>query len=134
MGLAKEGVVPFARRLWLTCERKVCFGGRGCYVQVGGSTKWVVVTTSVSYAVTVDALRLICHRFGLPDTIVSDNDPVFTGEEFQWFTSANGIRHVKTAPYRPASNGLAERYVKEVKYALRRADVENMTIGKVTYQ
>ena len=79
-------------------------------------------------AVTVDTLRLICSRFGLPDTIVSDNGPAFVGEEFQRFTKANGIRHVKTAPYRPASNGLAERYVKEVKYALRRANGGNMTV------
>ena len=102
------------KRVWSRLH--VDYGGpvNGKYVLVvvDATSKWVevVVTTSMSSAVTVDALRLICSRFGLPDTIVSDNGPAFVGEEFQRFTSANGIRHVKTAPYRPASNGLAERY------------------------
>ncbi|XP_043212301.1 uncharacterized protein LOC122376482 [Amphibalanus amphitrite] len=67
-------------------------------------------------------------RFGLPDTIVSDNGPAFIGEEFQRFTRRNGIRHVRTAPHRPASNGLAERYVKEVKYALQRSTSGTMSV------
>ncbi|XP_043202505.1 uncharacterized protein K02A2.6-like isoform X2 [Amphibalanus amphitrite] len=66
--------------------------------------------------------------FGLPDTIVSDNGPAFIGEEFQRFTRRNGIRHVRTAPHRPASNGLAERYVKEVKYALQRSTSGTMSV------
>ena len=104
--------------------------GRYVLVVVDATSKWVeaVVTTSMTSPVTVDVLRLIFSRFGLPDTIVSDNGPAFVGEEFRRFTRANGIRHVTTAPYKPASNGLAERYVKEVKYALRRVTGGNMTV------
>ncbi|UYV77852.1 K02A2.6-like [Cordylochernes scorpioides] len=32
----------------------------------------------------------------------------------------NGIRHTKTSPYNPSTNGLAERYVKEFKNLLRK--------------
>ena len=47
-------------------------------------------------------------RFGLPQTIVSDNGLSFTSTEFQKFVKVNGINHVLTAPYQPQANGLAE--------------------------
>ncbi|UYV67075.1 K02A2.6-like [Cordylochernes scorpioides] len=34
--------------------------------------------------------------------------------------SPNGIRHTKTSPYNPSTNGLAERYVREFKNLLRK--------------
>ena len=47
----------------------------------------------------------------LPEMLVSDNGSVFTSAEFTDFTKQNGIQHMKSAPYHPASNGLAERAV-----------------------
>ena len=43
--------------------------------------------------------------------IVTDNGMAFTSYELQELTLRNGIRHIKTAPYHPVSNGLAERAV-----------------------
>ena len=40
---------------------------------------------------------------------------------FQQFLKANGIRHARSAPYHPATNGLAERAVQSVKEGLRKA-------------
>ena len=42
---------------------------------------------------------------------MTDNGSQFTADAFKVFTQCNGIRHVKSAPYHPASNGLAERFV-----------------------
>ena len=39
--------------------------------------------------------------------------------ELDQFVKCNGIRHLKTAPNYPASNGLAERVVQKVKSGIR---------------
>ncbi len=64
-------------------------------------------------------LRTLFSRYGLPEVLVSDNGPQFTSEEFQKCLKANGVKHARSAPFHPATNGLAERMVQTVKRALR---------------
>ena len=79
----------------------------------------VVPSTATSY--TIAKLRRIFATHGLPETIVSDNGTCFTSEEFKEFTRRNGIRHLTSAPYHPATNGLAERAVQTFKMAMKKA-------------
>ncbi|KAL5499774.1 hypothetical protein EMCRGX_G011234 [Ephydatia muelleri] len=44
----------------------------------------------------------------------------FTSQEFEEFLTKNGIRHIKTSQYHPASNGLIERAVQTMKLALKK--------------
>jgi transposase InsO family protein len=52
--------------------------------------------------------------------VVSDNGTAFTSAEFKEFMQQNGIRHVTSSPYHPASNGLAERHIQTFKSALKK--------------
>lgn len=86
---------------------------------VDAHTKWpeVVPVKSTSSSSTIEILRDLFARFGIPEQIVSDNGTQFVSEEFQTFVKSNGIRHITSAPYHPATNGLAERTVQTFKQA-----------------
>ena len=49
-----------------------------------------------------------------------NNGSCFTSEEFGTFLTKNGVRHVKTAPYHPFSNGQAERAVQVFKNGIKK--------------
>ncbi|GFX92286.1 uncharacterized protein K02A2.6 [Trichonephila clavipes] len=68
---------------------------------------------------TIECLRDSFARFGLPRVLVSDNGSQFTSYEFQRFMYKNGVRHKTSAPFKPSSNGQAERYVATLKQSLR---------------
>ena len=51
---------------------------------------------------------------------MTDNGPLFKSESFCQFVSLNGIQHLTSAPYHPASNGLAERAVQTFKNAMKK--------------
>ena len=56
---------------------------------------------------------------GDPEQIVSDNGTQFTSREFGEFFNQHGIRHIRSAPYHPATNGEAERFVQVFKRVIR---------------
>ena len=69
---------------------------------------------------TIQQLRALFAQFGLPQTIVTDNGPCFSSEEFALFLKNNGILHLKSAPYHPSTNGLAERAVQTFKQGMKK--------------
>ena len=91
-------------------------------IMVDAHSKWIEahIMSNITAPKTIDKLRQIFAIHGLPDTVVTDNGPTFTSELFGEFMEQNGIRHVRTAPFHPASNGLAERAVQTVKEGLKR--------------
>ena len=99
------------------------FQGKTLFVLVDAHSKWLEasVVASTSSEQAIKALRRVFATHGLPEVLVSDNGTAFTSTEFQTFVKRNGFRHVKTAPYHPASNGLAERAVQTVKEALKKS-------------
>ncbi|XP_065197172.1 uncharacterized protein K02A2.6-like [Sycon ciliatum] len=97
--------------------------GKMLLVIVDSFSKFIEVhpVSSATSASTIAKLRQTFATHGLPLQLVSDNGSVFTSDEFQRFCSANGIKHTRSSPYHPASNGLAERAVQTVKNALRKS-------------
>ena len=64
---------------------------------------------------TVECLRSMFCRYGYPEQLISDNGLQFTAEEFAIFMRSCGVKHIQRAPYHPATNGLAERFVQSMK-------------------
>ena len=64
---------------------------------------------------TIEKLRSLFARYGLPLQIVTDNGPQFISEEFKTFQKLNQVKYTLCPPYHPASNGFAEKYVQTFK-------------------
>ena len=84
--------------------------------------KWIECfpTSNSTSAMIIQCLRSIFARLGILSTIVTDNGTCFVSQVFEAFLKGNGIYHVTTAPYRPASNGATEHAVKIMKTGLKK--------------
>ena len=98
------------------------FPGHMWLLIIDAHSKWIEVfqMSSTSSVATIQKLREVFSRFGLPDRVISDNAPNFISAEFIEFMKNNGIKHSTSVPYHPASNGLAERAVKTFKAGMRK--------------
>ena len=98
------------------------FFGKMFLLLIDAHSKWLEIhmTSSSTSAATISLLRRSFASLGLPEVIVSDNAANFTSEEFEQFLRKNGVKHVKTPPYHPSSNGLAERAVQTFKEGMRK--------------
>ena len=65
-------------------------------------------------------IRSMLARFGLPEIMVTDNVTCFTSSDFTEFARRNQIHYMRTAPYHPSSNGLAERAVQIFKLGMKK--------------
>ena len=83
-------------------------------------------TTSQSI---IEALRSLFGRYGLPEQLVSDNGPQFTSSEFMQFMRANGIKHIRSPAYHPASNGQVERFVQTMKRSLKSSERDGRSLS-----
>ncbi|XP_062540874.1 uncharacterized protein K02A2.6-like [Armigeres subalbatus] len=79
---------------------------------------------------TIDKLRDFFATFGLPAVLVTDRGSQFTSVQFQEFLKKNGIVHKMGAPYHPATNGQAERYVQTFKEKIKSLQCSRSEIPK----
>lgn len=89
----------------------------------------VYKTKTITSKFVVDKMRKLFCRYGLIDTLVSDNGTQFTSDEFQQFMKKNSIEHVLTAPGHPETNGQAENFVKTFKNSLLASIHQHKTIN-----
>jgi len=102
---------------------------------VDAYSKWLEVhATSTSTSATIELLRKSFAALGLPELIVFDNTTTFTSEEFAEFLKKNGIRHIRSPTYRPASNRLIERAVQTFKEGLSQVRIIEHTIVPVVVE
>lgn len=71
--------------------------------------------TNITTKSTIEICRTIFAIHGFSQYFVSDNDTQFTSKEFKTFLQENEIKQKLSAPYHPATNGQAERFVQILK-------------------
>lgn len=73
-----------------------------------------VVMRTMTARRTIEALHETFSRFGVPESIRSDNGPQFISEEFKTYCEEYGITLLRTTPYWPQANGEVERANKTI--------------------
>ena len=98
------------------------FMGKMFLLVIDAHSRWmeVEIVNAASTQNTIEHLRAMFARFGLPKVMVTDNGTCFTSSDFAEFARRNQIRHIRIAPYHPSSNGLAERAVKTFKLGMKK--------------
>ena len=70
----------------------------------------------------IDGLKAMFSRHGIPETVISDNGPQFSSNEFSAFATSYNFIHTTSSPYYPQSNGQAEWTVQTAKRLLTKSD------------
>ena len=86
-------------------------------------TKWVeaVPLKNVTARDVVNFVREhIVYRFGIPQTITTDQGTIFTAEEFKQFAREMGITLIQSSPYYAQANGQAEASNKSLIKLIKR--------------
>ena len=94
--------------------------GQSFLVVVDAYSKWpeIFPMSRITSEETISKLQKIFSRFGLLETLVSDNGTTFSSVKFSTFCQQNGINHIRTPPFHPQSNSQVERLVDTFKRAL----------------
>ena len=72
-------------------------------------------------------MKILFARYGVPDTLVTDNRPQFASQEFKEFANKWGFTHMTSSPHYPQSNGKAENAVKTVKRLLTKCKLSGQS-------
>lgn len=110
---------------WILCVHAEFFGpiGNKMYLIVIDSySKFIEVVpmfNNITSSDTIKQMRKIFARYSLPLYFVIHNGPQWTSNKFAIFMSNNGVHHLLTAPFHPATKGAAENSVKSVKNCVK---------------
>ena len=91
-------------------------------------TKWVeaIPLKNVTSSNMIEFVKEhIIYRFGIPQTITTDQGAQFTSGEFDEFATGMGIKVLNYSPYYAQANGQAEASNKSVIKLIRRKVDEN---------
>ena len=113
----------FARGPWQRIHADFAGPVKGSYylVVVDSFSKWLEVEKmkEITSSKTINVMKKLFACWGIPLQLVTDNGTQFVSAEFQLFLKQHGVKHYTTAPYKPSSNGAAERAVGSLKSFLR---------------
>ncbi|XP_029156135.1 uncharacterized protein K02A2.6-like [Nylanderia fulva] len=107
------------------------FLGKWLFVMVDAYSKWpeVRIVKNITAKTIIKECTNIFASYGIPKIWVTDNGRTFISKEFKNFLRSRGVIHKCTAPYNPATNGQAERFIQTLKNGLKRANANESNIA-----
>ena len=106
------------------------FLGKMFLIVIDSYSKWLEVI-SVKHANSLSTIKALKHCFtthGYTQVIISGNGSAFASDEFELFLKNSGIKHIKSAPYHPSTNGCVERAVRTFKTTMKKlTDITSMS-------
>jgi transposase InsO family protein len=99
-GIDIIGILPRAPR-----------GFRFLFINIDTFTKWMEATTvvNITQEASVNFLKSIIYRFGIPKRVLIDNGTQFKGDKFLRCCADFGIHHQPPSAAHPQTNGQVER-------------------------
>ncbi|KAK0585420.1 hypothetical protein LWI29_028232 [Acer saccharum] len=97
-------------------------GAKHAIVAVDYFTKWVEAEplVHITEANTISFVKKnILYRFGIPNTIITDNGTQFDGRKFRELCDKYGINNYYASPAHPQTNGQTEAVNKIIKHNLK---------------
>ncbi|KAK0577195.1 hypothetical protein LWI29_029367 [Acer saccharum] len=97
-------------------------GAKHAIVAVDYFTKWVEAEplVHITEANTISFVKKnILYRFGIPNTIITDNGTQFDGRKFRELCDKYGISNYYASPAHPQTNGQTEAVNKIIKHNLK---------------
>ena len=73
----------------------------------------------------ISKLKQHFARWGIPETVISDNGPQYSSEQFKNFSRLWDFKHKTSSPGHAQSNGKVENAVKSAKRIMRKAKKSN---------
>jgi hypothetical protein len=100
------------------------------YILVGIDyfTKWIeaIPLPEVTQEVVIDFIqKYIVYRFGIPETITTDQGSVFTGRKMVKFTESTCFKLLTSTPYYAQANGQVEAANKNIISIIKRNSKRN---------
>ena len=101
---------------------------------------WEIRESMTGADIEIIIQRALERNQGVKPKIISDNGPQFIARDFKEFIRIKGMRHVRTSPYYPQSNGKIERWHQSLKrecvrkkVPLSKDDAQRLISGYVEY-
>ena len=84
----------------------------------------VIELQNLTSAHTINVLKQIFARHGIPETVISDNGPQFSSHEYKLFSKNYQFQPIFTNPQYPKSNGQVERSVQTIKLMIKKSIID----------
>ena len=73
----------------------------------------------------IERLTKMFAAHGIPDKLVTDNDPKFISHKFKQFVNNLHFTHVTTSPHPHKANGMVERANQTVRHLIEKSQEDN---------